>query len=145
MASFESTVELPATPATSWRFAIEHGREIEPLRFEPEGVQAVGTLNHLSGKVLGLPISGLSRTVAWNPPTRCEFESVRPSWPIRMHITETFEPSGTGTRHSIRYEVTPRGPIGLLAAPVICRLMKRSRSVYQKRLTAALLAMTKPS
>lgn len=129
----------------SWNFVVNHGSEIEPLRFEPDGVQAVGTMNHLSGKVLGVPISGLSRTVVWDPPSRCEFESVRPSWPIGMHVTETFEPSGTGTRHSIRYEVTPRGPIGRLAAPLVCRLMKRSRSLYQRRLIAGLLASTKPS
>jgi hypothetical protein len=136
---FESTVELPTTPEVSWAFVVEHGREIEPLSFEPQGVQAVGTLNRLSGKVLGvIRISGVSRTVVWDPPTRCVFASVKPSWPIRTLITEDFAPTGTGTRHSIRYEITPRGPIGHLAAPIVCRLMKRSRKLYQERLRAAL-------
>lgn len=142
MTSFESVVELSAPPETTWRFIVEHGAEIEPLRFEPEGVQAVGVLNHLSGRILGIPIRGVSRTVVWNPPTRCEFESVKPSWPVLMRIVETFEPAGTGTRHSIRYEVTPRGPLGRVAAPLICRVMKRSRSRYQTRLVAALLRST---
>jgi hypothetical protein len=139
MAFFESTVELATSPEVSWAFVVERGSEIEPLDFEPQGVQAVGALNHLSGKILGLVrIRGVSRTVVWDPPTRCAFESVKPSWPIRTLITEDFTQAGTGTRHSIRYEITPRGPFGYLAAPVVCRLMKRSRRLYQARLQAAL-------
>ena len=138
MGSFVSVVELPASPATCWAFVVEHGAEIEPLSFEPEGAQGVGTMNRLSGRVLGVPISGVSRTLVWNPPERCVFESVKPSWPIRTLITEDFEPSATGTRHSIHYEVTPRGMVGLLAAPLVCSLMQRSRRRYQERLKAAI-------
>lgn len=139
---FESTVDLATSPEVAWAFVVERGSEIEPLSFKPQGVQAVGTLNHLSGKVLGLPIRGVSRTVVWNPPTTCGFESVKPSWPIRTRITEDFTRAGTGTRHSIRYEITPSGPIGRLAAPLVCRMMKRSRKLYQERLKAALATMT---
>jgi hypothetical protein len=139
MTSFESTMQLSATPAAAWAFVVERGREIEPLRFDPQGAQAVGTLNHLSGRVLGvLPLRGVSRTLVWDPPTTCVFESIKPSWPVRARITETFTPVGTGTRHCIRYEVTPRGLIGQLAAPIFCRLMRRSRRRYQARLRAAL-------
>jgi hypothetical protein len=138
VASFECTVDLAASPEVSWAFIVDHGAEIEPLGFEPQGIQGVGTLNHLSGSILGIPIRGVSRTVVWDPPARCVFESVKPSWPVRTLITEVFEPTGTGTRHSIRYWITPRGPIGHLAAPIVCRLMKRSRRLYQARLRAAL-------
>lgn len=139
MASFETTVELAATPAASWAFVVERGSEVEPLRFEPQGPQAVGTLNHLSGRVLGVvPFRGVSRTVVWDPPTTCVFESVKPSRPVRARITERFTPAGRGTRHSIHYEVTPHGPLGRLAAPIVCALMKRSRMRYQERLQAAL-------
>jgi len=138
VASFESTITLPASPERSWEFVVEHGREIEPLTFQPEGIQRVGALNHLSGRILGVPIRGVSRTVAWDPPFRCEFESVTPTWPVRTRIVETFEPTGSGTRHAIRYDVLPSGLLGRLAAPVVCRLMKRSREVYQRRLQAAL-------
>lgn len=139
MRSFESTIELEASPAVSWSFVVERGDEIEPLTFRPEGEQGVGTLNHLSGRILGLPIRGVSRTVVWDPPTRCVFESVKPAWPVRTRITETFEPVGSGTRHSIRYDVMPRGLVGRCAAPLVCRLMARSRKLYQRRLRAALL------
>ncbi len=74
---------------------------------EPRGEQCVGTLNDLSGRIAGIPIRAVSRTVEWDPPSRCAFESVKPSWPISARIVETFEPSGTGTRHTIHYEVTP--------------------------------------
>jgi hypothetical protein len=83
MASFETTVDLPASPAVAWSFVVE---------------------------------------------------------PIRARITETFTPAGAGSHHCIHYEITPSGPIGRLLAPIACRLMKRSRRLYQERLRAALAA-----
>ena len=140
MISFVSSVELPAPPEIAWAFVVDHGETIEPLRFTPQGTQGVGTLNRLSGRIAGVPIRGLSRTVEWDPPNRCVFESVTPSWPVRTRITETFEPSSSGTRHSIRYEIVSRGLVGRVAAPIFGRLMERSRRLYQERLRAALEA-----
>lgn len=140
MASFVCTVELPAPPQVAWAFVVDHGQSIERLRFEPQGPQGVGTLNRLAGRVAGLPVRGLSRTVEWDPPNRCVFESVKPSWPVRARITETFEPSGAGTRHTIRYEVVSRGLVGKVAAPVVSRMMERSRRRFQERLRGALAA-----
>ena len=140
--SFESVINLPASPETSWSFVVERGAEIEPFVFEPQGVQGVGTLKELTFRVLGMPIRGTSRTLAWEPPSRCEFESVKPSWPVRTSIGETFERSEAGTRHVIRYDVHPTGRVGTVAAPLVCRLMKRSRRRYQQRLRAALLTLT---
>ena len=138
VASFECVVDLPAPPEVAWAFVVERGAEIEPLRFEPEGPQGVGTLNRLSGRVLGVPIKGLSRTVVWQPPDRCAFESIRPGWPVRTRIDEQFESQQGGTRHSIRYDVAPSGFVGRLAAPLVCALMRRSRRQYQERLRTAL-------
>jgi len=136
--SFVSTIDLPASPESSWAFVVDRGGELEPLSFEPRGEQRVGTLNDLSGRVAGIPIRAVSKTVEWDPPRRCAFESVKPSWPISARIVETFEPSGTGTRHTIHYEVTPGGLLGRLPALVVCRLMRRSRRHYQERLRDAL-------
>ena len=133
-----STIDLPASPESSWAFVVERGSEIEPLNFEPRDEQRVGTLNDISGRIAGIPIRAVSRTVEWDPPRRCVFESVKPSWPISTLITETFEPSGTGTRHTIHYEVTPDGLLGRLSAFLVCRLMRRSRRHYQERLRDAL-------
>jgi Polyketide cyclase / dehydrase and lipid transport len=138
--SFESTIDLPASPEASWSFVVEHGAEIESFVFEPQGgVQGAGTLNTLTFRLLGLvPVRGVSRTVAWQPPSRCEFESVKPAWPVHTFIRETFEPADGATRHVIRYDVRPVGRVGTLAAPLVCRLMRRNRRRYQQRLRAAL-------
>ena len=139
MSSFETLIELPATPEVAWAFVVERGEEVEPLRFEPQGAQAVDTLNHLSGREFGvIPIRGVSRTTVWDPPRTCAFESIKPSWPVRARITETLTPANGCTHHSIHYEITPRGWIGRLAAPLFCRVMKRSRRLYQERLRDAL-------
>lgn len=139
MSSFETTIALPATPEVAWAFVVERGEEVEPLRFEPQGAQAVGTLNQLSGRVFGvIPVRGVSRTTVWDPPTRCAFDSIKPSWPVRAHITETFTPANDCTQHTIHYDLTPSGWVGQLVAPLFCRLMKRSRRLYQERLRDAL-------
>jgi hypothetical protein len=139
MANFEIVVQLAASPEASWAFVVDHGEDIEPLTFRPRGVQGPGVLNDLTGRLLGIiPIRGVSRMLAWEPPVRCVFESVKPAWPVRTLITETFEPEDGGTRHCIRYEVAPIGAIGRAAAPLVAKLMKRSRTQYQIRLQAAL-------
>jgi hypothetical protein len=137
--SFETVVELPAPPEVSWAFVVDHGSEIEPLSFEPQGTQGVGTLNKLRGRLFGvIPLRAVSRTIGWDPPSSCRFESVTPSWPVRTHIDERFEASSAGTRHVIRYEVEGRGIIGWLVAPLVAKAMERSRHAYQARLRSAL-------
>lgn len=136
--SFVRTIDLPASPESSLAFVVDGGGELEPMNFEPRGEQRVGTLNDLSGRIAGIPIRAVSKTVEWDPPRRCAFESVKPSWPISARIVETFESSGTGTWHTIHYEVTPGGLLGRLPALLVCRLMRRSRRQYQERLRDAL-------
>jgi hypothetical protein len=42
---------------------VERGSEMEALSFEPQGEQAVRTLNHLSGTLFGVtPLSGVKPT-----------------------------------------------------------------------------------
>lgn len=114
MAGFEIVAELPASPAASWAFVVDHGEDIEPLTFTPRNPQAPGVLNDLTGRVFGIiPIRGVSRTLVWEPPARCVFESVKPAWPVRTLITESFEPVARGTRHRIYYDIVPVGPVAV--------------------------------
>ena len=129
---------LPAPPESAWRFIEERGNEIELLTFEPQGEQGCGVLNHITMKILGLPVRAVSRTMIWDPPSTCAFESVKPSWPVTTRITEMFRPSGGLTEHVIEYEVDGRGAIGSVVAPIFCRMMRRNRRLYQERLRAAL-------
>ena len=139
MPSFEIIATLPASPSASWAFVVDHGPDIEPLTFTPRGTQGPGVLNDLAGRMFGIiPIRGVSRTLVWKPPLRCVFESVKPAWPVRTLITESFEPEGVGTRHCIHYDVAPVGLVGCVAAPLVSKMMKRSRAQYQMRLRAAL-------
>lgn len=138
MASFRSVILLPAPPDVAWRFVEERGHEIEVFEFEPQGPQAAGVLNRLTVRVFGLPFRAVSRTITWDPPSVCAFESVRPSWPFRTHITEEFRPLDQSTEHVIDYEVTPSGAIGAIVAPIVCRVMNRNRRQYQERLRHAL-------
>jgi hypothetical protein len=141
VASFAIEATLPASPSASWAFVVAQGHDIEPLTFVPRDEQGPGVLNDLEGRLFGLiPIRGVSRTLVWEPPVRCVFESVKPAWPVRTKITETFEAAAGATRHRVEYEVSPVGPLGRVFAPLVSRMMKRSRREYQRRLAAALRA-----
>lgn len=137
--SFRLITLLPATPEIAWRFVVEHGHEIEVINFEAQSTQGVGTLNRLTFRILGMSFHAVSRTVTWDPPSKCVFESVKPSWPVTTRITEEFSPLYPTTEHMINYEITSKGVIGSIVAPILCRLMKRNRRQYQERLRLALL------
>ena len=137
--SFRLIVVLPVSAEIAWRFVVEHGYEIEVIKFEPLSPQGVGTLNRLSFRILGMSFHAVSRTVTWDPPSKCAFESVQPSWPVSTRITEEFSPRDLSTEHIINYEITSKGVIGSIVAPILCRLMKRNRRQYQERLRLALL------
>ena len=83
MATFHRTVILPASPGEAWEFVEKHGQEVEPLQFQPRSARAAGVLNDITGRVLGIPFRGVSRTLVWDPPATCVFESVKPAWPVR--------------------------------------------------------------
>jgi hypothetical protein len=125
-------------PEVAWRFVVEHGGEIEVLTFEPRAPQAPGVLNDISGRMMGMRFRAVSRTVVWDPPSRCVFESVKPSWPVTTRITEEFRSRGGSTEHIIDYEIHGRATIGSVVAPILCRMMKRNRRKYQERLRHAL-------
>jgi hypothetical protein len=139
-----STETFVTSPAVSWKFVVDHGDEVEPLRFEPQGEQEVGTLNHLSMRLLGRDLVAVSRTTQWDPPSRCAFESVTPARPVAARITEEFRPDDLGgTRHTITYEVVPTGWVGHPIAHVLAAAMIRSRRRYQCRLRTALESIAK--
>lgn len=137
--SFRLISMLPVTSEIAWRFVVEHGHEIEVISFEAQSTQGVGTLNRLTFRFLGMSLHAVSRTVTWDPPSKCVFESVKPSWPVTMRITEEFSARHATTEHTINYEITSKGVIGSIVAPILCRLMKRNRRQYQERLRLALL------
>ena len=139
MVTRSSTETFVTSPSVSWQFVLDHGDVVEPLRFQPQGEQGVGTLNHLGMRLLGRHLVAVSRTTQWTPPSRCAFESVTPARPVVARITEEFEPDDLGgTRHTITYEVVPTGWIGRPIAHILAAAMIRSRRRYQRRLRSAL-------
>ena len=130
VASFRSVVVLPVRPEVAWRFVVEHGGEIEVLNFEARAPQAPGVLNDISARIMGMRFRAVSRTVVWDPPSSCAFESVKPSWPVTARITEEFRSRGASTEHIVDYEVGRRALIGSVVAPILCRMMKRNRRKY---------------
>lgn len=136
--SFRLIVVLPVSAEIAWRFVVERGYEIEVIKFEPLSPQGKGTLNRLTFRILGMSFHAVSRTVTWDPPSKCAFESVQPSWPVSTRITEEFSPRDLSTEHIINYEVTAKGIIGSIVAPIFGRIMKHNRRRYQERLRIAL-------
>ena len=112
---FEESVVLPVEPDRA--FAIvgdpENGPKIDPMiiRYEPEGgAMREGGLNHIRGRVFGIPIQIVSVTREWDPPRRMVLENIKPARPVRMRLTQTFEPHRHGTLLTYHADLDGFGP-----------------------------------
>jgi hypothetical protein len=100
--TFEESVILPVGPARA--FAIigdpQNGPKIDPMiiRYEPDGgVMRQGGRNHIRGRAFGVRVHIVSVTREWDPPRRMVLENIEPARPVRMRLTQTFEPHPRGT------------------------------------------------
>jgi hypothetical protein len=72
----------------------------------------------------------------WDPPRRATFEAVKPTWPVRLVATHTFEPDPAGTRYTWSSVIETRGPIGRLAARLVAPLLERTFADQHRTLAA---------
>ena len=82
----------------------------------------VGTRFTIRGRLGIVPIRGTSQVVVWDPPTRSEFRSVAPTWPLRMTARHRFEQrsdGGTEYTWSITFEEA-----SIVARPLIAVLRR---------------------
>lgn len=117
MVTFEESIVLPVPPERAFDLIGDprNGPRIDPMirSYEPEGgVMREGGRNNIRGRVLGLPYRAVSETTVWDPPRRMVLDSVKPARPVRMTLTQLFEPHPKGTRLTYRMEVrgTMPGP-----------------------------------
>ena len=98
---------------------------IDPMirSYEPEGgAMREGGLNHIRGRISGLPYRVVSRTEVWDPPRRMVMVQVKPARPARMTLIQTFEPHPKGTVVRYRAEIEATMP----GAEFVARAMRRS-------------------
>jgi carbon monoxide dehydrogenase subunit G len=131
MAIFEGSVVLHATPDRA--FAIigdpENGPKIDPMitRYEPEGgVMHEGGRNHIRMRAFGIPIRVVSITREWQPPRLMVLENVKPTRPVRMTLTQTFEPHPEGTLLTYRAEINGFAPAAALFRWLVARNFQRA-------------------
>lgn len=131
MAVFEESMLLPATPERAFAIVGDpaNGPAIDPMikRYEPEGgAMREGGMNHIRARMFGLPMRIVSVTREWDPPRRMVMENVRPRGPVRMTLTQTFEPHPDGTRLTYRADITGFGPAAALFRWFIARNARRA-------------------
>jgi hypothetical protein len=107
---FEESIVLPTTPDHAFAIVGDpaNGPAIDPMieRYEPEGgVMHVGGINRIQGRVWGLPIRVISKTREWDPPHRMVLEQIKPAFPAKMILTQTFEACADGTLLTYRAEL----------------------------------------
>lgn len=127
MEIFEGEVVLSVSPEDA--FAIigdpANASRIDPMirSYEPEGgTMHEGGLNHIRGRLSGLPYRVVSRTDVWDPPRRMVMAQVRPARPARMTLIQTFEPHPDGTLVRYRTEIEATVP----GAGFVARALRRS-------------------
>lgn len=132
MAVFEDSVVLPVQPERA--FAIigdpENGPRIDPMitPYEPEGgVMRKGGRNHIRGRAFGLPIRVISVTREWDPPRRMVLENVKPARPVRMTLTQTFEPHPDGTLLTYHADIAGFAPAAAAFRWFVARNFRRAK------------------
>ena len=132
MRVFEGSVVLPVPPEQA--FAIvgdpDNGPKIDPMirRYEPEGgAMREGGHNNIRGRAFGFPIRMVSITREWDPPRRMVLESVKPARPVRMTLTQTFEPHPEGTLLTYRADIDGFGPAAIAFRWFISRNFDRGK------------------
>jgi len=87
----------------------------------------LGTHNHMKTKIFGMSMTAVSKFVEWDPPRRAAVESVRPTWPVRLRVTHTYEPHDGGTRFTYVADIqtgTAGQPFGWLVERALRRAIR---------------------
>lgn len=108
---FEGTVVLPAAPEVVFDVIGDpaNGPVIDPMitSYRPEGGSMhAGGLNHIRGRLLGLPYRAVTRTDVWDRPRLMVLTGVKPSRPVCMSLTQEFSSHPDGTLVTYRAQIT---------------------------------------
>jgi len=114
-----------------WQKMIASIEQITP------GSPAVGAKYRVSAAVLGRKIDGEMQITTFEPPHRVGF--VNQSGPLRVNITVTLKPVGSGAKISLRAEGNPAG-VFALAEGILAGKLKSEMEANLARLKAVLEA-----
>lgn len=138
--TFGNTTEVPHPVLDV--FGAVMSPEIAPLidpavrRWDPDRRPiGVGTRFTIRGRFQWLPIRATSRVIVWEPPTRAVFEAERPTWPLRLRATHTFDEIGNETSYTWSITVHHRDAIGRLLVRVLGPLLERTLADQARTLT----------
>lgn len=132
VATFEESLVLPVAPSRAFTIIgdPQNGPKIDPMiiRYEPDGgAMRQGGRNHIRGRVFGVPIHVISVTREWDPPRRMVLENITPAQPVRMRLTQTFEPHPRGTLLTYRADFVGFGPAARIFRWFIRRNFRRAK------------------
>jgi carbon monoxide dehydrogenase subunit G len=99
------------------------------------GAPAVGTKYKVSAEVMGRKIDGQMEITAFEPPARVGF--VNQSGPMRVNITVTLKPVGSGAKIALHAEGNPGG-IFALAEGILAGKLKSEMEANLARLKSVL-------
>lgn len=95
--------------------------------YEPEGGEMhEGGRNHIRMRAFGLPMQVVSVTREWQPPHRMVLENVKPNRPVRMTLTQTFEPHPDGTLLTYHADIQGFGLAAALFRWFVARNFRRA-------------------
>lgn len=96
----------------------------------------VGTRFTIRGRFQWLPVRGLSEVTLWEPPTRGEFRSVKPTWPMHLEAAHVFEPDRGGTHYTWTVTFHHGNALGRAISGFAARLLERTIEDQHRTLTA---------
>ncbi len=145
--TFSATTRIRATPAQVFGFLADPSTApvIDPavVSYEPEGgMMGLGVSNRIRMKMLGIPVTVTSETIAWEPGSRMAFRSIKPGRPVVAVATHLFEPCPEGTLYTWSMDFVSTAPGGWFIATASARFFERNAVVQQQRVRTVIEAVS---
>ena len=134
----ESTrLNVPAEYAFAFLADPSTAHVIDPAvrDYKPDSLpMRLGTRNLIRFRMWGIPLRVVSVVREWQEGRRMVMENVKPSWPVRVIATHSFEPDGEQCTYTWAMEFRSSNPIGAVVGRLFARFMHANARAQQCRL-----------
>ena len=137
-AQFSETITLRVPPEYAFDFLADPSTApiIDPavIDYRPDDLpMRQGVRVKIRMRAWGLPTTIESVVAEWVPGRRMVMQGVRPSRPMTVTATHTFDPSTEGCTYNWAMTFEPNAPLGRFVVTPSCRFMRRNAQRQQQR------------
>jgi hypothetical protein len=138
VADFSESITLRVPPTYAFDFLADPSTAaiIDPavIEYQPDEVpMRAGVRVRIRMRAWGVPTTIESVVAEWVPGRRMVMQGVRPSRPMTVTATHTFDATPEGCTYSWAMTFEPNAPLGRFVVRPSCRFMRRNAQRQQLR------------